>query len=132
MVTGSTFRASVFHITFIRRVFMLFLLKVRMKTQRWHMYILFFFFFCLRKYTDNAWLYLVLRPFLLGCVHLSPIFQKGFQINEFHWNDKGTIKLMENMHRKKMKGLSPFFYTLIIEIQRNLIAGSISVQKKKL
>lgn len=35
---------------------------------------------------------------------------------------------MENMHRKRIKALSPLIYTLIIEIQRNLIAGSISVQ----
>lgn len=39
---------------------------------------------------------------------------------------------MENMHRKKMKNLSLLIYTLIIEIQRNLIAGSISVQNKNL
>lgn len=54
--------------------------------------------------------------------------RKDFKINEFHWNDEGVIKLMENMHRKRIKGLSPLIYTLIIEIQRNLIAGSISVQ----
>lgn len=31
-----------------------------------------------------------------------------------------------------MKGLSPLIYTLIIEIEKNLIAGTISVEKKKL
>lgn len=39
---------------------------------------------------------------------------------------------MEIMHRKTIEGLSPLIYTLIIEIQRNLIAGSIAVWKKNL